>query len=100
MKATIEPLEGKYDGTHLVITFNDGFSDEFMTFKCEGHGEPSSRQLKKWGITKKQWDNNEVVEFVFAGKMRAKELLKISKFYETKQALIRAFAVANAINNA
>lgn len=99
MKAVIEPLSGKYDGTHITITFLDGFSPEFMTFKCEGHREPSSRQLTKWGIQKEQWDNNETVTFSF-GKMKAQDILYKSEFYETKQAFIRAVAVAKAINNA
>lgn len=99
MKAVIEPLVGEYDGTHITVTFNDGFSSEFMTFKCEGNREPSSRQLNIWGISKKQWNNNETVNFSF-GKMKAQELLRMNKFYETKQAFIRALAVAKAINNA
>lgn len=97
MKAVLEPLSGKYDGTQITVTYKDGFSDEFFTVKCEGHGRPSSRQLRFWRITKQQWDNNEVVN-TSKGKMKARDI-RTSNFYETHQGFIRAVATVKALNN-
>lgn len=97
MKAVLEPLAGKYEGTQITVTYNDGFSDEFFTVKCEGHGKPSSRQLSFWKITQEQWDNNEIVN-TSKGKMRARDI-RTSNFYETREGFLRAVATAKALNN-
>ena len=59
MKAELMPLEGKYYGTLIKVT--DG--KEEISFKLWNSADfkPSDRELESCGVTREQYENNEIV---------------------------------------
>lgn len=66
MKATLEPLNGKYYGTKIQLGCG-GSIKVWLTFEGDVGGKgyvPSDRLLERENITRQQWDNNEPVRFL------------------------------------
>lgn len=59
MKAELLPLNGKYYGTEIQVT--DGDKDTVFKIWCNADYKPSDRELAACGVTRKQYDNNELV---------------------------------------
>lgn len=87
MKAILKPLIGNYYGTIIELHFEDGEDKETIKLWNNGDYEPSIREIKSWGYTQEQWDNNEIIE----------ELICDSHF-ESKLTYERAMKIVNAIN--
>jgi hypothetical protein len=60
MKAELKPLTGKYYGTEIEITEGPLKDLCFKLWKCTGN--PSDRELEEYNYTRKQWNNNEMVD--------------------------------------
>lgn len=72
MKAKLLPLEGKHYGSKIEIT--DGEISTIVTVWERGDGTPSERELALHGITKDQWDRNDMVDNGWGGTERVREL--------------------------
>jgi len=59
--AKLLPLDGKYYGTKIEINFANGDKTEFDIW-YSGSYIPSERYLEKYGYTKHQYKNNELVD--------------------------------------
>lgn len=62
MEAKILPLNGKYYGTEILI--GDDEYDTIIKLWCSADYQPSDRWLDIHGITRKQYENNEIVTIV------------------------------------
>ena len=61
MKAKLRPLRGKYYGTEIEITDDNGFEYEINLWNC-GNFRPSPRELASWGdfgTSEKYWKEND-----------------------------------------
>lgn len=107
MKAKILPLKGKYYGTEIVVKFEPNELGERAwsyetTFKLWlSDGEPSVRELESWNITQEQWDNNELVDSEWDGKIHVRDMdILCDSHYESKATYRLAKLIVNAVNNA
>jgi hypothetical protein len=97
MKAELKPLAGKYYGTEIEIT--DG-SLRDLSFKLwKSTGNPSDRELEKYGYTREHWENNEVTDTQL-GKFAVKDLdIICDSHYESQEVYHLAKAIVNFINS-
>ena len=61
----IQPLDGKYYGTE--ITKDAGKLKGLRITLWLNTGNPSDRQLEKWGLDRKKWDENALVDDGWGG---------------------------------
>lgn len=76
MKAELLPLDGKYYGTVIRITGDDGYTHIIKLWQC-GSWVPSDRECAAAGITIDQWQANANVTLDNGETWPAKELLEI-----------------------
>lgn len=99
MRATLLPLSGKYYGTEIEIRFDNGVTD---TIELWNHGSfaPSNRELKECGLTRDQYNNNEIVDHDnFFGDIRARDALDVGDgHFESQETLENALSLIDAIN--
>lgn len=98
MNASIEPLKGKYYGT--IVTFSDEYGESSVKIWRLGNYEPSDRQLSDWGLTRKQWDENALVENGWGGKSGCRTLWGCDSHYETLASYKTAERIVSALANA
>ena len=67
MKAKIEELKGKYYGTKISVTLDDGTESEIEVWIHGKSCNPSIRELSKYGFTQEQWDTDPVIRKVDSG---------------------------------
>jgi len=58
MKATIQPLDGKYYGT--VINVEHPHGNFSISVWCNGDFKPSKRELKYHGMKLKEWEEDQI----------------------------------------
>lgn len=98
MKATLMPLIGKYYGTKIELRFDNGDREHIKLWNS-GDYEPSIREIKSWGYTQEQWDNNEIIESGYDGTGPIRSLgLICDSHFESKLTYERAMKIVNAIN--
>ena len=96
MKATLEPLNGKYYGTKITIA--DGPLAGRGISLWFANGEPSCRELASWGYTQEQWDSNALVDDGWGGLSPIKSLdLICDSHYECKDTLRIAEAIIETL---
>ena len=97
MKATLEPLVGKYYGTIITIDFGDG--TEEINLWDMGDYEPSKRALAERGYTEEEWETNAIVDDGWGGKMEVREDdFRSSGHYESKTTYERALLIIEKLN--
>ena len=71
----------------FVPDTHDGFTKEEIVLRNSGNYQPSVRELEKYGYTQEQWDNNELVDDGWGGKINIEEFVitdtktNINQFY-------------------
>lgn len=86
--ARVLPLEGKYYGTKVEITYKDG-AEVIVEFWDKDVFDPSDRELEANGFTRKQWeDKDDECMHYFA---------ELSSHYESKSDYIKAVTLVEAI---
>jgi len=97
MKAYIEELSGKYYGTEITVDFEDGSETTFRIWNSNGN--PSDRELATWGHTRRQWEENELVDNGWDGKSRIRSLDLLSdSHYEDQRTYELAKLIVDSIN--
>ena len=94
MRVYIEPLKGKYYGTDIV------FGDNSITVWAFGNDwEPSDRALAQYGYTRKQWNNNELVDNGWGGKSPVQEMdLNCDSHFESDYGYKIACVIRDALD--
>lgn len=103
-KAKLLPLEGKYYGTKVKLPYGQGVTF-WLTFSDRDDNKayvPSDRELAEEGITREQWDNNEIIETHngFGGDLDipAKELVEACDHFEDQYSYEVALAFVKMYN--
>lgn len=107
MEAEIDPLDGKYYGTKVNITTETKGEAGFLKLWRTIPGyTPSDRELERRGVTREEYNNNEVVGEYPAGviseeaePMRAREII-CDDHFESQPDYKLAKYLVSAINNA
>lgn len=98
MKAILLPLSGKYYGTEIRILDDDGEPITDINIWLNG-GDPSKRELKSWGYTEQQWEQNELVDNGYDGKSYIRSMGLIGdSHYETKKSYEYALRIVEKLN--
>lgn len=98
MKAELMPLDGKYYGTEIKLTFDDGH-EETIKLWDSGSFVPSDRELNEWGYTREQWDNNEEVNDGWGGTMRIRSAdITCDGHFESRETLARAQEIVRLLS--
>ena len=94
MKVELEPLEGKYYGT--IINTEHGHIEIWF------HGDfiPSDRELASCGFTRKDWDENILIDDGWGGKekIRSSDLID-SGHYENQITYRTALKIVDALKD-
>ena len=102
MKASIRPLDGKYYGTLIDITDDDGNEFQINLWNSCGF-EPSDRELGG-DCTIEQWRNNDILPYEdgWGNKtVRAKDWVEICDgHFESRGTYNMAKTIADLINGA
>lgn len=61
MKAELKPLKGKYYGTKIKVTDDNG-TEATIEIWDSGDFTPSKRELESYGYTEQQWEENALVD--------------------------------------
>jgi hypothetical protein len=72
IKSVILPLDGKYYGTYVEVTYPDGNTSRIKVWVGNDY-TPSPRQLRHWGLSAKDWDNNVEIPDGWGGMERVRE---------------------------
>jgi len=98
--AKLLPLDGKYYGTKIEINFANGDKTEFDIW-YSGSYIPSERYLEKYGYTKQQYENNELVDNGWGNKSPIREMdLVCDSHFESEETYLLAKFIVDAINAA
>jgi len=97
MRAEIRPLEGKYYGTIIRVTF-DGDCDYTEFTIWYPIGPPSDRWLKEYGYTRDQWERNARVPDNFEGTVSIQEELPGDDPYESRATFMLVSIIVSALN--
>lgn len=100
MIAEILPLEGKYYGTYIRLQLDDG-TETIFSIWSEGGGDPSQRELSDAGYTKKNWDDNILIDDGWGGKepIQSAEVIDTpGGHYETQKDYDVCRFIVDAIN--
>lgn len=98
MKAELMPLNGKYYGTRIKLTFDCGH-EETIELWDSGSLVPSDRELAEWGYTRKQWDSNEEVDDGWGGVMPIRSAdITCDGHFESVETLARAQEIVKLLS--
>jgi len=103
MKAVLQELKGKYYGTIIKITTNEGFEYDIKLWNS-GSYVPSARELELAGLTEKQWVNNEIVTLLDAesreiDQMPAREIYEVcDSHFESRETYALALEMVARLN--
>lgn len=98
MKAELMPLEGKYYGTIVKVTLDDGETTEIKIWHS-GDYTPSERECQCAGISREQWLKNEMIDEGSDGLVEAREILEIcDSHFESQVSYWLAERIVKGIN--
>ena len=96
MESRIEPLKGKYYGTHITVL--DGPAKGHSIQLWFTSGEPSKREIESWGYTQEDWDKNIIINDGWGGNQPIKSCDFIcDSHYECKETYRAAEAIVEAL---
>jgi len=97
IKAKLEPLEGKYYGTKIILDF-EGYEEEII-LQDNADFTPSEREFNRDGFSKKEYEENILVEDGWGGKQPIQELLApCDSHFESQTTYERALELVKKIN--
>lgn len=93
-KLIIKPLKHKYYGTEIEVADGDLKGMSFTLWHTTGN--PSDRQLEQWGITREQWDKDDMINDSWGCKSKISDMDYICNgHYESKETFEFAKKICN-----
>lgn len=105
IKAEILPLEGKYYGTKIEISYEpdeDGslLPIEFTVWTGSEPHRPSTREIEYGGYTEEDWQNNILIDHIWGGKVNIQDLPYFHESHmETQGDYLKAKTLVDIINS-
>lgn len=97
--AELKPLSGKYYGTEIILYVDGEEAQTIKVWDANKVYEPSVRELQRHGYTRKQWDENALVDDGWGGKYPIREAdLMCDSHYEDHGDYLVAMEIVKSIN--
>ena len=98
MKASLKELDGKYYGTVVAITSDNGY--KYTINLWGGDYTPSKRELALNGFTEKQWEESALVDDGWGGKAPIRQMdITCDNHFESKETYELAEKLVKLINS-